>query len=64
MIIEFIPMTDKHHLLVGLKMEKVLSPKKTLENRVFKKDVEEVAEGGEKSKFFSEFDDIFNADGP
>lgn len=44
-IVQLIPIMDEHHLLVGLKDDKVTSPKKTPEKRAMKKAVEEVSEG-------------------
>lgn len=49
---------DEHHLLVGLKKEKVVSPKK----RALKKAVDEVREGGEKRESSSEFYYVFDVD--
>lgn len=56
---EVIPMAEKHHLMVGLKVKRVVLPNNTPEKRLSKKAVEEVVEGHEKSKSFSEFDDVF-----
>lgn len=63
MIVDLIPSMDEHHLLVGLKEEKVASPKKTPEKKVVKKEDKEVDEwGGEKIKSSSELNDVFNVD--
>lgn len=59
---EMIPTVDGYHLLVGLKDEKVVFPKKILKKRASKKIVEEVAEGGEKSESSYKFDDVFDVD--
>lgn len=58
-IIELIPITDDHHLLIRLKDDKVVSPKKTTEKRASKKAVKEVG-AGEKNDLSSRFDDVFD----
>lgn len=52
-----IPTKNEHHLLVGLKDDKMVSPKKTPEKRAPKKAVEEVGVG-EKTDSTSYFDDV------
>lgn len=44
-IVDLIPEVDEHLLFVGLKDDKLVSPKKTLEKRVPKKAVEEIDVG-------------------